>query len=481
MSIMTSGVHATHSVARDHCLSSSRRAYPENRPVDAPPGPTEYGRMFPGLPPLTVDERVLIDAGKRGGLCDRAAAAEVVARGLDEAREAAGWPLFGQFVAHDVTADRSPLASHVDAAALRNVRVPKLNLEMVHGAGPAGSPFLYDVNNPAKLLTGDGGVDLPRNQQGTALIGDPRDDVHLFIATLHLAFLHAHNGLVDWLRADGVTEGDLYVEARRALVWHYQWIVAHDFLPRVCGTDAVLRLLTQGPRFFDPPPGEAFIPLEFADAAYRYGHSQIRDHYRLVPGGEPYPLFPDLVGFGPIPAEHRVDWAMLFDLPGRLPAQRAKRIDGRLPASLIALPNQVVGDVPAAEFGSLAVRDMLRGNATDLPSGEDLARHVGIEPLSSSEVGSGFTGAATPLWFYLLKEAEVREDGDRLGPLGALIVSEVLIGLLRADPGSWLSVHPSWKPFLPARDTFGLADLLTFAGDVAAGIADGHAPAADVG
>ncbi len=223
------------------------------------------------------------------------------------------------------------------------------------------------------------------------------------------------------------------------------------------------RILTDGPRFFDPPPGGGFIPLEFADAAYRSGHSQIRHRYRLTADGPEYPLFPDLMGFGPIAPEHRVDWAQLFDLPGRGRAQRTKRLDGRLPASLIALPHQVTGDVPVTAYESLAIRDLLRGQATGLPAGEELARYVGVPPLSTQE-GVARCDGRTPLWLYLLQEAQVRTGGDRLGRLGALIVAEVLIGLIRADDTSWLAVDPQWTPLLPAAGPrFGLADLITFA------------------
>lgn len=459
-----SAPHATHAVARDHCLAPARAVVDV---VDAPPGATPYGRMFPGLPALDLPEDVLLTAGDAGGVCDAAAIVDDLARGGDDAHEAAIWPFFGQFVAHDVTADRSAVGPHADVALLRNARSPRVNLESVHGAGPAGVPYLYDVEDGASLLVGHAGLDLPRNQQGVALVGDPRDDVHLFVASLHLAFLHAHNGLVARLREDGVPAGALFDEARRALVWHYQWIVLHDFLPRVCGPEPVGRVLAEGGRWFRPEPGEAFVPLEFADAAYRYGHGQIRHRYRLQVGGPEFPLFPDLVGFGPIRPEHRVDWALLADIPGMPAAQRAKKLDGRLPASLIGLPRQITGDVDVVAYRSLAVRDLLRGTSTGLPSGEELARHVGVEPLHAGEIapdlGPDFAGG-TPLWLYVLREAGARAGGDRLGPLGALIVAEVLVGLIRADADSYLSVEPGWRPTLPAAGSdFGLADLLVFA------------------
>jgi hypothetical protein len=173
------------------------------------------------------------------------------------------------------------------------------------------------------------------------------------------------------------------------------------------------------------------------------------------------PLFPDLIGFGPLPAGRRLDLAQVFDVPGRPPAQRAKRLDGRLAASLIGLPEQVTGAVGTAAYRSLAVRDLLRGENTRLPSGEAVAALIGAAPLTADELEQSWPDG-TPLWFYVLKEAERRGGGDRLGPVGGRIVTEVLIGLVRADPASYLSLEPDWRPTLPAAGPrFGLADLLT--------------------
>lgn len=440
------------------------------RAVDRPVGAARYGRMFPDLPPLGVDTETLMRAGDVGGVCDATAMLAQLAEGADDASEAAGWPFFGQIVAHDITADRSPIAGGTDPEALHNARAPKLNLEMIYGDGPVGSPYLYDVADPAKLLLGPDGGDVPRNQQGVALIGDPRNDVHLFSITLHIALLYAHNHVVDRLRAGGFPEADLFDKARAMLTWHYQWIVVHDFLTRLVGPQLVDSVLREGGHWFAPAPLEAFIPLEFADAAFRYGHGQIRHTYRLTAGGPAVPLFPDLVGFGPLPRDRRLDLTQMFDLPGHPPAQRAKRLDGRLAASLIGLPEQVTGAVDVAAYRSLAVRDLLRGESTRLPSGETVAAALGLPPLSADEVESRWP-AGTPLWLYILKEAQHRGGGDRLGPVGGRIVAEVLIGLLRADPASYLSLEPRWRPTLPSLgERFGLADLLGL------GICDTTAP-----
>ncbi|MBV1855092.1 peroxidase family protein [Catellatospora tritici] len=454
MSSAPAYTHGARVAARDHCLSLVRA-------VDRPTGAARYGRMFADLAPLGTSPQLLTKAGESGGICDAAAFLDRVGPGGDDAAEAAGWPFFGQLIAHDITADRSPIGGEVDPEALRNARAPKLNLEMVYSDGPIGSPYLFDLRDPAKFLLGPDGADVPRNTQGVALIGDPRNDSHLFALTLHVALLHAHNRIVDRLRAEGAREADVYDKARITLTWHYQWIAVHDFLPRLVGPDLVEQVLAEGGRWFAPTAPQAYIPLEFADAAFRYGHGQIRHTYRLVDGGPAVPLFPDLVGFGPVPPDRRLDLTQVFDVPGHPRAQRAKRLDGRLAASLIGLPEQVTGAVDTPAYRSLAVRDLLRGGTTGLPSGEAVARLLGEVPLTADELDQPWPHG-TPLWFYVLKEAEHRGGGDRLGPVGGRIVTEVLIGLLRADPASYLSLEPDWEATLPAADqVFGLADLLT--------------------
>jgi hypothetical protein len=234
-----------------------------------------------------------------------------------------------------------------------------------------------------------------------------------------------------------------------------------EFLPGLIGADLVDQLLRDGRRFYCPK-GEAFIPLEFADAAYRYGHAQIRHKYSLNSASSPVPIFPDLLGFHPVPPDQRVDWTRLFDASGHQPAQRCKKIDGRLVGALIALPVALTGDSEVEEFHSLAVRDLERGQGVGLPSGEEVARLLGETPLTPKEVGAASLGwhGETPLWYYVLREADVREGGNRLGPVGARIVGEVLIGLLDLDPTSVRHAPEGWQP------TVTLVELLTSQGQM---------------
>ena len=429
---------------RDHCLAPER--------VDAPIYGGRYRALFDDLPPLVVDESALHALGRPGGPCDL---------GVDFADDidsnvASVWPFFGQFIAHDITADRSPLAHRSDPDRIRNFRVPRANLEGVYGAGPVGSPYLYGRNDAAKLLLSPSGGDLPRNHEGIALVGDPRNDVHLFVSQMQVAFIKLHNRLIDRLRDDGVAEPEVFEEARRAATWHYQHVILREFLPGVIGAELTAELLDNGPQLYRID-GDPYIPFEFADAAYRYGHAQIRDRYQVNEQFGPCPLFPDLIGFGPVSPEHTVDWALQLD-------QRAKRIDARLPASLIALPTQISGSAPGTDYASLANRDLQRGQAVGLASGEAVAHRLGVPALSAAQVGLAEYGwtEETPLWLYILKEAEVLCEGDRLGPVGGRIVGEVLVGIIDGDPESFRSVEPGWSPTLPARrdGAFGLADIL---------------------
>ena len=429
-----------------HCLSPARA----RRPIDAPIAPTSYARLFPELPAFRADDEFLFALGRAGGLCDCGDT------GDDDASlgsEAAGWPFFGQFIAHDITADRSALQSSVDPSRLRNARSPQLNLECLYGDGPVGHPYLFQRDDPAKLLTSPGGRDLLRNAEGTAIVGDPRNDSHLFMSQMHLAFVHAHNTFVDRVRAGGTPASRVFDEAARELRWHYQTAILSEFLPRVIGADLV-NLLRRGDRRFYRPEGQPFIPLEFADAAYRYGHSQIRHAYTLNAGTPPMAIFPDLIGFRPVTPERYVDWTYLFDTTGSHSAARAKKIDGRLVGALIALPAALTGENEVEEFQSLAVRDLERGQGVGLPSGEAIARHMGERPLTREEVGAASVGwhGETPLWYYVLREADVRAGGNHLGPVGARIVGEVVVGLLDLDPTSVRHAPEEWRPVATLLD-----------------------------
>ncbi|HEX8817058.1 MAG TPA: hypothetical protein VF753_16295, partial [Terriglobales bacterium] len=103
----TSTAMSKTSSAMDHCLSRARTRYG----VGGGTASQRYARMFPEVPPFSADEEFLHALGRAGGVCD--CGCDVDDAG-SEAEGAAGWPVFGQFIAHDVTADRSALQIHAD-------------------------------------------------------------------------------------------------------------------------------------------------------------------------------------------------------------------------------------------------------------------------------------------------------------------------------------------------------------------------------
>jgi Animal haem peroxidase len=249
------------------------------------------------------------------------------------------------------------------------------------------------------------------------------------------------------VRLNGTANDRVFDEAARQLRWHYQWIVLNEFLPALVGQALVDQVLWEGAQWFRPGD-RGFIPLEFADAAYRYGHSQIRHRYRLNLQTDPVPLFPDLLGFRAVPAQCKVNWKLFFDAPGTSDAQRSKKIDGKLVRALIQLPVAVTGECEIEDYHSLAVRDLQRGQGVGLPSGEAVARHLGITPLTPEQIGIASTGwsGETPLWYYVLREADVCTGGHRLGPVGGRIATEVLVGLIDADETSFRQGPQNWRP-----------------------------------
>lgn len=435
----------------------------------------------------------------------------------------AAYTYLGQFIDHDVTleATSAALDQLLDPALkplplkdirkhLKNARTATLDLDSVYAA-PAprdGDRMVVGtvtpLNQPDKPLLRPPGKDdfndLPREPRSAdiahdraALTGDPRNDENTIIGQLHTAFLRAHNVLVD--------AGHPMDDARRILRQHYQWMVLHDFLPRIADPGVVKGVLKNGNRHFRPGKGRFFIPLEFTVAAYRFGHSMIRESYNFnlnfnrsgEPGTTPATLqllftFTALsgqLGFGPnqtdtLPDNWIVEWENLVDAGG--PFDHARRIDTRLVEPLFTLRRED-GSPEPGDGGRLAVRNLLRGYLLRMPTGQAVAREVGQKPLSAAEIEAAVpTGQAqalrdagmlerTPLWFYVLAEAAHHANGRHLGPVGSIIVAEVFAELVRRSEDSILAAS-EWQPTLgQTAGRFELADLLRLAGVLPGGAA----------
>lgn len=470
-----------------------------------------FGRLFGKLPPFASDtpeiRMALLDIGKAGGIMDAKdklsegpvkliTEAPLSARNPNNLQLTAGFTFLGQFLDHDMTSDpTSSLERQVDPEHISNFRTPSLALDNVYGAGPGGSPHLYDQlgGQGIKFLLEETGTpgkhDVPRNSQNVALIGDPRDDENLIISQLQVAFLKFHNAAVEHVKSKiKLTRPDqVFAEAQRLVRWHYQWMVVHEFLVKTCGKAVVDDVLQNGRKFYKWH-NEPFIPVEFSVAAYRFGHSQVRPSYRANftgnPGGQPFfamiftptpsnPTDPDDLSGGCRAPRRFIDWPTFFDFSdGNV--RPNKKIDTTLSTALFRLPGSVVPNPdPKTNPASLAQRNLLRHLTFSLPSGQRVAKAMSLPVLSKADLGDlqphGLDDR-TPLWFYILREASVVENGERLGPVGARIVTEVFLGLLEGDRTSYLSQEPDWEPSLPTIDAsrkgedFAMVDLLRFAG-----------------
>jgi Animal haem peroxidase len=486
-----------------------------SRPVQAAParsafvstGSQTFGRLFPQLAPFAQAspglQKALLAIGAQGGPLDAKddlsqgpialiTNPALSANNPDNPTHTAGTTFMGQFIDHDITFDTSSkLGVTTDPFTSPNGRTPVLDLDSLYGDGPVGSPALYNSSDRSKLLIESDGTfadgspgfeDVPRTSDGTAVIGDPRNDEHLIIAGLHSAFIKFHNRQVDDARSSGKSYPDDYAAARQLTTWHYHWLVLHEFLPLFVGSDMANDVLTNGRRIYRIGLGEAFMPVEFQGACYRFGHSMVRPSYRAnLKGNDDSTAFFGFI-FDPSqnsatsnPSDLRggfraprrfVGWQTFFDF-GDGQIKRNKRIDTHISSPLFTLPLGAIAshDQPTV----LPQRNLLRQVTWSMPSGQAIAVAMGIAPMINSELEKygHDLDTSTPLWYYALKEAQVVASGLHLGPVAGRIVAEVLVGLIQSDPSSYVNASPSWTPTVPISTSslgFRMVDFLTYAG-----------------
>ena len=313
----------------------------------------------------------------------------------------AAYTFFAQFIDHDITLEAStrlnqPPLCDTQINNLPNFRSASLDLDSVYGFGPNVSPHLYDPGQPGRLIVGSNvdGVknpnDLPRRGDGVALLGDPRNDENIFLSQMHLLFLRFHNRLL---------AGRSFEEAQREARYHYQYIVLNDFLNRVCDKKvyehAEKRIKARDTTFFNLSPDESDrlpMPVEFAGAAYRFGHTMVRSRY---PVNENYPsieIFDErfgTLGFSQVPPELTVDWDFLLDVRTTRLFMNSKALDHLLADELVRLQPLVAGRDARPQDVSLAFRNLRRGYVLNLPSGQRVLQalskkgYPGIPPDSS--------------------------------------------------------------------------------------------------
>jgi len=482
-----------------------------------------FGRIFRTLPAAAWSENALIELAGDGKTDDRLTAppetdestkplpkapSEIVdennkprtSRLHDDEENPdidAGYTYLGQFIDHDLTFDpTSSLQKQNDVNALVDFRTPRFDLDSVYGHGPDDQPYMYDISGRyfqigSRLTDGIGGKtiahDLPRHTwkdrngkvYNRALIGDKRNDENVIISQLHGIFLKFHNRFA--LENPQLS----FSEVQRQVRWHYQYVVIHDFLYKIARKDVIESILPHlcsnksifenSPKLlFYKPKNEAFMPVEFSAAAYRFGHSMVRPIYRLntkLKGGDdPVQatqqeiargvdgrqfIFAGIAGrglngFDKFPKEWGIDWNLFFDLTGdkndRVAANRTQpsyKIDTSLVNPLAFLPEFSIIDKSAplddidklkakavpGQIPNLALRNLLRGMSMSLPSGQDVALAMGLTPLTDNElkIGKATTSAEykdLPLLISLALNKEGRSEFEGKAPLWYYVLAE---------------------------------------------------------
>ena len=509
-------------------------------PPGVPASAGFFGRIFPKLPafaPATNQVRAaLLEVGQSGGILDaqddlaagpvalitdptvngNPTATNAYGTNPDNVTMTAGSTFIGQLIDHDITFDQTSLLGVTQNPTVSpNTRTPALDLDSIFGGGPAIRPDLYQPNADGsvgpKMKIGSGGVheDIPRVQNAdgsfSAVISDPRNDENMMLGGLHCAHILFYNRAIDDLPSINPalmgrttpfptsTSFDVFLAARQITLWHYEWLLVNEHLMQVCGSAVVNDVLAHGNRFYRPPQGDGFMPIEFGAACYRFGHSQVRPSYRAnftsgtgdstSPTADPFfglifdPSQPnfntpadrdDLLGGFPAPRRY-IGWQTFFDA-GDGQVKTNKKIDTALSTVLFDLPTPTIAPHTQTSPVNLAQRDLLRQLTWSLPSGQNVSRAMGITPLTPRDLApiAGIYapfGENTPLWYYVLAEAKAATDGVTLGPMAGRIVAETLIGLLRADPASYLSGMPGFVPFLGTDFVVGPNASTTVAGN----------------
>ncbi|GAA0604283.1 peroxidase family protein [Craurococcus roseus] len=409
----------------------------------------------------------------------------------------AGFTYLLQFVVHDLV-DTEPSvleAPHVEPGDRGNRRRKPLRLETLYGDG-AGRAAERDESDADKLLVGPmapggagkGGAaprrDAPRCPLAQAgeeppfwrtLLADEKNDTNVVLSQLTVLFTMLHNELVE---AQGKGAEGRFDKARQATTLIYRHILRQEVLPKIIHP-AVWKLYDGGFERLEPGPTSA-LPVEFTHGAFRFGHAMAQHRYQLNQATEDYPTrITDLLRQTaeragredlPLTADWIVAWSRFFGFEGRTEPNYARRIGPTVIGSLTAetlfppkgaagMPGLVHRDLMSSALAGLwSVRALIRRLRED----ERLEQLRDLLPGSDAELRAQVRGwleknrhpefqledadvaALTddpPMSFYVLLEAELARqkegyaDVETLGPLGSVVVAEVMLGILdHEDP-----------------------------------------------
>jgi hypothetical protein len=409
-----------------------------------------------------------------------------------------GYTYFGQFIAHDLTKDVSSVddAWRKEPEELENLQTPRLDLSTLYGGGPEVSPQLYEGDGVRLKVSHRQNrrrsFDIHVAANGACVAADERNAENLILRQMTAVFARLHNFAVEQLRGEVADAKALFARARLRTQWQYQWLVCRDYLPTLLDPAVYQDVFVHGRSTIR---WNTFsVPIEFAAAAMRFGHAMVRPNYLFSFGQEM--RLPQIFGRtseqGPLNKELEINWGFFFQGAGDGRAVTSRPIDTRLAPPFQALPDDLIGVAQIAcphlrlakNPAELAVRTLLRGAGLRLASGQSAAGTLRESVLGEEELSQNFEGQETvqgrilretglarntPLWYYILKESEVRHNGNRVGALGSRIIAETLAAALRADPDSYLNragkgeLPPAWRFVGANLQFYGLSEFFRMA------------------
>lgn len=473
-----------------------------------------FSRLFPGLPTFMISPVAALRLGI-------AMTSEDFPR--KDGLAPAGYTYFGQFVDHDITRDVTGDDNALDQALpsalleVEQARSPTLDLDSVYGNVPAGSnggmsprsngglgPFFEfgtttptpGLGNSGQSLQNDlprGSKDVQTDSQGKSvdvtkvLIPDDRNDENLIVAQMHLAWMKFHNAVARTLINNDMSLSDsmAFEQARELVTQHYQYIVLHDFLKRICEPQVWSDVVENGKcKICDTTIAEtATMPLEFAVAAFRFGHTMIRQAYdwnanfmrdgffnapavfegKDLGAERSLSLFfhtrNNLSSDRPLETNWIADWRRLLDFNGT--GFNANGVQHVNAAAFDPLLASGMGNLQRAPnmpvLNNLAASNLRRGALRGLPSGQDVSAAMkSVKVLTKSEMKKNVSPEMAdlvddlelhekaPLWFYILQEGNARHEGEHLGEMGSILVAETFVSLVKASKPSVIA--SGWKP-----------------------------------
>jgi hypothetical protein len=399
----------------------------------------------------------------------------------------------GQFIDHDLTKNATNLVAEEDNASppVADIASPYLDLDSVFGprsddttGGGLASPTRPDGRFVlTRLDASNNAYDVQRGADGGAMIEDGRNDENQLVLQVHLLIMRVHNLLIKEKGLSGAA-------ARKETIYNWQSVVLNDHQASVLDATILAEVLADlkqevahpgsSPVKYRPIGGVLKLPHEFA-IGFRYGHSQLRDEYYVGPGRsfvlfdnlDAGPDFKDLRGSRALAANRAIDWPYFVN-----PAdddRRSNKLDTLVASDVFDLPESAVPDAPTKFLGNLPQRNLIRSREIGLTSGEKLFDFYfgpgasgkltpdqvepdkAMQPLFELQPGAGFQ---TPLWYYILKEAELN-GGLRLGKLGSRLVAEVVGGAIYYNPVAYVH-EPHWTSTINGSNVVKMKDLVDF-------------------